>query len=65
MPYTHLTPGTEAWAQAWAELELRAGTKDGWQYMGQSAKVAGAHCFRLRAGMPGAGRDNRYEHIQP
>jgi len=57
----YLEEGSAGWEKAWAALKDRVGSLDHWQYLGP---IEGqGHKFRLRAGMPGAGSENRWETI--
>jgi len=67
MDYERLVYGSRQYDVAWNALAKRLGGYDkltGWQYMGHSAKVPGAHAFRLRAGEPGNNTGaNMWEHV--
>ena len=51
-PPAPLMRGSLAWDAAWHELARRAGSLDGWQYLGLQSD--GTHLFRLRAGVGAA-----------
>jgi hypothetical protein len=58
MSYQDIRPGSPEWSSAWAQVrEFAEGCGldfDSFQYLGEGAgEHAGAHAFRIRAGMGG------------